>query len=285
MTLLVKNNVGDLCSVVKPSSNPAPSFDGQQYAPIQYLYDTELNEWVSFYWVDHHLHSDDGGAQCIWLINNAEIDNEDHFGIKLTSINLSGNKAKVAAYAMYQRQKLAASKELAPPVHGMCCFKAYNKNTQELHTYWGYLSSVADTDAVSDYYVCADDCDEYLDYLGNQEEKHSKAEEIRDSLEDLGIYGRDVDRIMDSIYCEIGLHPDDICFSDWCEENGYEVLDGLSNLRDSLSDLSIAGLQQDFNPIGTPFNRGWMGNDLHKRNLALWRGELVAIDFGYHCVQ
>jgi hypothetical protein len=286
MTTLVKNNVGNLCSIVKPSSNPAPSFDGQEYVPIQYLYDTELNEWVSFYWTNYRIFGSSSGAQCLWLDNNAEVDNEEQFGIKLTSINLSGNKAKVAAYAMYQRQKKAAEEDLAPPVYGMCCFKTYDKDRQELNTYWGYLSCVGDTESVLETFMDADDCEEYQEYLYQQQDKHEQAASIKESLENLDIYGRALDRIMDSIYEEIGLHPDDICFSDWCDQNGYSnMIDGFCELRDCLESLSIAGLQRDWNPIGNVFDCSHMGGDLHKRNLALWQGELVAIDFGHHCVQ
>lgn len=279
---LTKNNAGAFVSIVKVAPNAAPSFDGQQYAPLQYLWDDELKEWVSFYWLDRHLRSDDGGAQCIWIDNDAEVENPNEFGIKLTSMRVGpDSNAKSCAYAMYQRNKAAAENGLAPPVHGMCCFKAYDKSSKELHTYWGYLVSRADTFAIQDSVTDPDQCDEYDDYICEQQEKHDKASDVKTILEDLGIY---TGRIMDDIYDEIGPHPDDINFFDWCEENGVDYIDS-SDLNRSLRGISLVGMQSDWAPVGTPMVRGRMGGDLHQRNLALWNGEIVCIDFGYHCVE
>jgi hypothetical protein len=279
MTTLQKNFVGELTTVVRfPKS--APSFDGQQYVPYQYLFDKELNEWVSFYWIDAPFRSDSGGAQCMWLENNAEENNEEHFGIKLTCQNLGDGKAKAAAFAMYQRQGAAAKESCAPPVHGMCCFKYYNKGKGSVTTYWGYLSCVAE--GVGYLSECDDSMEEYNNYISEQSDKWDKYDEVSDLLDEMGVYSK---RILADIAGDIGPHPDDCNFHDWCDENGYEQYAGLFDLRENLRNIDISHVQNDWQPIGTPGCNRYMGGDLHASNMGYWHGDLVCIDFGYHCVE
>lgn len=279
MLTLNKNSVGEFTTVVR-SPKSAPSFNGERYEAKQYLYDTELNEWVSFYWVDVPFRSDGGGVQCMWLDNNADADDKEHFGIKLTSQNLGDGKAKAAAFAMYQRQKEAAKESCAPPVHGMCCFKYYNKTNHCITTYWGYLSCVAsDVGCIEE---CPYSMDRFNDYVTEQMHKWDKYDEISDILDDMGIYSRN---ILNDIASDIGLHPDDCNFFEWCEHNGHEQYTGLLDLKEKLNNIDIRHVQNDWQSLGTPgYNRS-MGGDLHPANMGYWNGELVCIDFGYHCVQ
>ena len=279
MLTLKKNSVGEFATVVR-SPKSAPSFNGERYEAKQYLYDTELNEWVSFYWVDVPFRSDGGGVQCMWLDNNADADDKEQFGIKLTSQNLGDGKAKAAAFAMYQRQKEAAKEYCAPPVHGMCCFKYYNKTNRCITTYWGYLSCVAsDVGCIEE---CPYSMDRFNDYVTEQMHKWDKYDEISDILDDMGIYSRN---ILNDIAGDIGLHPDDCNFFDWCDSNGHEQYTGLHNLKETLNNINISHVQNDWQSLGTPgYNRS-MGGDLHPANMGYWNGELVCIDFGYHCVQ
>lgn len=279
MLTLKKNSVGEFATVVR-SPKSAPSFDGQKYAPKQYLYDTELNEWVSFYWVDVPFRSDNGGAQCMWLDNNADEEAAEQFGIKLTSQNLGDGKAKAAAFAMYQRQREAAKESCAPPVHGMCCFKYYNKELRCVNTYWGYLSCVAG--CVGEIEESSDSMNEYDSYVSEQVYKWDKYDEISDALDEMGIYSRN---ILNDIAGEIGPHPDDCNYHDWCDENGYDMYDGVGNLRETLRSIDISHVQNDWQSIGTSGCHRTMGGDLHNNNLGYWDGNLVCIDFGYHCVQ
>jgi hypothetical protein len=278
MTTLQKNNVGNFATVVR-SPKSAPSFDNQKYKPNQYLFDTELNVWVSFYWIDAPFRSDSSGKQSVWLDNNAEEDNANEFGIKLTAQNLGEGKAKAAAFAMYQRQEAAAKESCAPPVHGMCCFKYYNKERRSVTTYWGYLSCVAcDVDSVEESY---DSKCTFNDYLSEQVDKWEKYDEISDALDAMGIYSRN---ILKDIASEIGLHPDDINFHEWCDENGYEQYEGVGNLRRSLENINIDHVQSDWSLIGVTTRHRSMGGDLHQANIGYWNGDLVCIDFGHHCI-
>lgn len=279
MTTLQKNFVGEFTTVVR-SPKSAPSFDGQKYTPKQYLFDAELNEWVSFYWIDAPFRSDCGGAQCMWLENNAEEENSEEFGIKLTSQNLGDGKAKAAAFAMYQRQEAAAKESCAPPVHGMCCFKYYNKGNRSVTTYWGYLSCVASS--VGEIEASDDSTCEYESYLSEQSDKWEKYDEISDLLDGMGIYSRS---ILNDIAGEIGPHPDDCNYHDWCDDNGYEQYFGKQDLYENLRNIDISHVQNDWQSLGTPGYHRNMGGDLHASNMGYWDGNLVCIDFGYHCVQ
>jgi hypothetical protein len=279
MTILQKNSTGEFNTIVR-SPKSAPSFDRQKYKPKQYLFDADLNEWVSFYWVDVPFRGDNGGAQCMWLENNAEEDNEEEFGIKLTAQNIGDGKAKAAAFAMYQRQKAAAEAFCAPPVHGMCCFKYYNKENRSVTTYWGYLSCVAGS--VGDIEECDDSMCEYNSYVTEQMHKWDKYDEISDLLDGMGIYSRS---ILNDIAGEIGSHPDDCNFHDWCDDNGYEQYNGKNNLYENLRNIDISHVQNDWHAIGILGCHRTMGGDLHASNMGYWNGELVCIDFGYHCVQ
>lgn len=281
-TTLQRNDVGKFASVVRTPKS-APSFEGQEFVPDQYLFDEELGEWVSFYWIDIKFSPSDGGAQSLWLANNAEIENENEFGIKITrqNMNRSGGTAKSAAFAMYQRQKIAAENGYAPPVHGMCCFRHLDKKHNTLTTYWGYLSSVAQCVDCLEY--CEDAYADFDSYCEEQREKHEKAGEIEAMLEDMGCYAR---TIMNEIYGEIGPSADDLDFIEWCEQNERQPYAGIENLKDGLSNIDISDLQSDWNVIGSAIgSHRYMGGDLHTRNVGYWNGDLVCIDFGHHCVE
>lgn len=281
MTALAKNNAGNIVSSVRVAPHAAPSFEGQKHTPSQYIYDEELNEWVSFYWVDRAFRSDDHGAQCIWLDNNAESNLDNEFGIKLTNYNTNKKaNAKVAAYAMYQRQKIAADRGLAPPVHGMCCFKYFNKHANELVTYWGYLTGVASY--VGDLEENQDALDDFNAYYREQEERHEKLDKIEEILSSLDIYR--IERHIEPIRENLGPHPDDLDFHQWCDEQDFSPYAGVDDLRRELECLSLAGCQSDWNELGIKFDYNQrMGGDLHPRNIGYWNGDLVCIDFGYHC--
>ena len=71
-------SVGELKSVVRPVTGKAPSFEGEQFKAKSYVFDAELNEWVSFYWIlAHSANRDSCGNQCDWYDNNAEVENEN----------------------------------------------------------------------------------------------------------------------------------------------------------------------------------------------------------------
>lgn len=282
---ITRNNVGNLVSVVKPNNRTAPSFEGQKYKPTSYLFDEELNEWVSFYWLPYdEYHTNAGGTQCTWMNNNAKVNNKDHFGIKLTAQNHGTGNAKTAALAMYQRQKLAAENGLAPPVHGLCCMKGYNKEDRKIITFWGYLSCRAELDCIGENPEALAAFEEYVDEC---REKWDKIEEIESMLDDISwISGRTQNRVLSFIKEDVSCygHPDDISFYDWCNDNDYNPL-AIGDLRDELNALDAAGLQHDFFPIGNKYPHGsYMGSDLHEANVGMWNGRVVCIDFGYHCL-
>lgn len=285
-TLVKRNNVGNLTTVVRPIDKSAPSFDGEKYKANAYLFDEELNEWISFYWITaEEYNTNGGGTQCTWMKNNAQVNNENHFGIKLTAQNLGSGNAKAAALAMYQRQKLAAEHDLAPPVHGLCCVKVFSKVEKKVVTFWGYLSCRAELggigenpDALAEFEVYVDEC----------REKWEKIDEIENMLNDVDwLSGRTQNRVLEFIRDDMECyeHPDDISFFDWCMNNGYNPLD-IGDLQDELSKLDADGLQHDFFPLGSKYPTGsYMGSDLHEGNVALWNDKAVCIDFGHHCLE
>jgi hypothetical protein len=278
-------SVGELKSVVRPVTGKAPSFEGEQFKAKSYVFDAELNEWVSFYWIlAHSANRDSCGNQCDWYDNNAEVENEEHFGIKLTDQNLGTSNAKAAALAMYQRQKLAADNGLAPPVHGMCCVKFYRKDSSEIGTAWGYLSSraVTDFDPVENpnsLYAF----EEYLEECKNAWDKYEELESYLESCD--WIDGYNQRRMLSDARDCIGYpHPEDVSFTTWCYDNEMPVHD-LDGLQEELADLDAAGLQHDFFPLGHKYPENTnMGYDLHDQNVALWQGKIVCIDFGHHCL-
>lgn len=280
---ITRNNVGNLVSVVKPNNRTAPSFEGQKYKPTAYLFDEELNEWVSFYWMTaEEYFTNGGGTQCTWMKNNAHVNNENHFGIKLTAQNHGTGNAKAASLAMYQRQKLAAEHDLAPPVHGLCCVKVYSKAENKIVTFWGYLSCRAELECIDDN---PDSLAEFEEYLEECREKWERYEEIENMLDDtcwISSYAQK--RALDSIKEDIGDHPDDLDFRGWCYDNDKDALD-IGDLRYELTNLDAQGLQHDFFPVGSKYpNHSYLGGDLHDANVGLWKGKPVCIDFGYHCL-
>ena len=289
MTLTTNHETaGNLC-VAWRGVKCAPSFDGQIYDPRAYLWDTELQEWVSFYWSDHRVSHDGAGAQSIWLENGASVDNEDEFGIKLTSRRVQeGSNAKAAAFAMYQRQKAAAEHGAAPPVHGMCCFKVYDKVRSEVITYWGYLSCVAEVNEDLEYSQEA--LDAWDNLCSEYESKREHLDAIESALDDLGFTGRCAANFIRQITDDCGLvDPDDMDRDEWMRERAddgdFELYDGMSDLKETLSDICLDGYQSDWKPIGTTLDGYYsMGGDLHACNVGYWQGNLVAIDFGYHCM-
>jgi hypothetical protein len=83
---------------------------------------------------------------------------------------------------------------------------------------------------------------------------------------------------------DLGCHPDDISFYDWCQDNDYESLD-IGVLKDKLSQLDCEGLQHDYFSFGMKYPcNSFMGDDIHESNVALWKDKPVCIDFGYHCL-
>jgi len=282
-TTIKRNSVGDLVSVVKPIKTP-PSFDGQKYNPAAYLFDKELNDWVSFYWITQKEYSDNGcGSQCSWLRNDAHVNNENHFGIKLTAQNLGSGNAKTAALAMYQRQKLAAEHGLAPPVHGLCCVKVWNEEYKRVTTFWGYLSCRAELGSIGENPDALYDFDMYTSEIRHQWDQLDKIEELLDNSEWVPLHTQK--RIIVDLRNHLDIHPDDLSFYDWCYENDYEPLD-IGSLKEDLRAIDTKGLQHDFFPIGSKYpNNSYMGGDLHEGNVALWKDKAVCIDFGYHCLE
>jgi hypothetical protein len=278
-------SVGELKSVVRPVTGKAPSFEGERFKAKSYVFDAELNEWVSFYWILTDSANRDGcGNQCDWYDNNAEVENEEHFGIKLTDQNLGTSNAKAAALAMYQRQKLAADNGLAPPVHGMCCVKFYRKDSSKIGTTWGYLSSRAIIDfdpGENPESLDAFEC--YLEECRNAWDKYDELESYLESCDWIDSYNQSR-MLSDARDCVGYPHPDDVSFSEWCYDNEMPVHD-LNGLQEELSDLYASGLQHDFYPIGHKYPEDTnMGYDLHEQNVGLWQGKIVCIDFGHHCL-
>lgn len=278
-------SVGELKSIVRPVTGKAPSFEGERYKAKSYVFDTELNEWVSFYWIPCIDSRHDGnGNQCDWYHNRAEEDNEEHFGIKLTDQNLGEGNAKAAALAMYQRQKMAAENDLAPPVHGMCCVKFYSKNSSEVITKWGYLTSCAHIDC--DFGDNPNSLAAFEEFLDECRAEWDKLDELENYLSDCDwISSRIQNKILDYAREEMNYpHPDDADFESWCHDNDMPIHD-LEDLESNLNNLDVCGLQHDFYPLGRKYPGGtWMGFDLHEQNIGLWKGKIVCIDFGHHCL-
>jgi hypothetical protein len=112
--------------------------------------------------------------------------------------------------------------------------------------------------------------------------KWDKYDEISDLLDEMSVYSRS---ILNDIAGEIGPHPDDCNYYDWCDNNGYEQYFGKQNLYENLRNIDISHVQNDWQSIGTPGYHRAMGGDLHASNMGYWDGNLVCIDFGYHCIQ
>jgi hypothetical protein len=280
---ITRNNVGNIVSVVKPIKHTAPSFEEEMYKPTAYIFDKELNEWVSFYWMTkEEYNTSGGGTQCSWIKNNAHVNNANHFGIKLTAQNLGTGNAKTAALAMYQRQKLAAEHDLAPPVHGLCCVKVWNKTDNKVFTLWGYLSCRAELGVIGEN---PDALAEFEFYLDECREKWDRFDEISEMLDDTEWLSLSTQReVLANISNDLGTHPDDLSFFDWCHDNDYNPLD-IGDLKDELLSLDASGLQHDFFTIGSKYPDGsYMGGDLHEGNVGMWQGNPVCIDFGYHCL-
>lgn len=276
------NNAGSIVSKVIPGSRLAPSFAGEKYSATAYVYDTEMEEWVSFYWLDKPIQTTDGGAQCEWIKNNAHADDPDQFGIKLTSLTVGDGTVKSAAFAMYQRQQRAAEEGFAPPVHGMCCAKYYDKGNQRIDVYWGYLSCVADMDG------CPTNPDaeyEYEQYCDQRKALQDCRESIANILDnESAVTGRQMRNILEAVDENLDCPKYTMGFNSWCAENGHELVD-TSDLSDELCNISLIGLQNDWHPVGYVFEYGSkMGGDLHANNVGMWDGRLVCIDFGYHSV-
>jgi hypothetical protein len=288
MATMIRKNVGSLVTSTVKSVRTAPSFTGETYSARSCVWDAEMNEWVSFYWFDEYLPFDESGAQCIWIGNNAAADDEEEFGIKLTERNLrDGGTAKSAAYAMYQRQKLAAEHGYAPPVHGMCCVKWFNKQNNVLTTWWGYLSCVAETAVTTEIPYDPDTYSDYQEYVDLWDSRRTTLGKVEDLLNDIDVPPRTVRALIGDVENAFdGLCPD-YGYEEWCEEESRttDMYEGQFTLWEGLNNLSIQGLQNDYSDIGTNFeDDAVMGDDLHMNNVGLWKGNLVAIDFGYHCV-
>lgn len=254
------------------------------------------------------------GAQTDFFRNNAEINNPKQFGIKLFSTSIE-------AFAAYQRQRLAAREDCAPPVGCMVQWKRGRWSR------WGYETCIADTGGNASTIalilgnpLARKKYNAWAKWAGVSHAAAKMAENIdafeRDSNCWL-VFKRDAN----GKYIDNGI--------DWerrpaaelaLDERLYQTVSGRyevkwdiscysldtlnSKLRNRLTEISLTGTQYDSlwelhddgaqsferDPrltLGSKFRKSdaaTMGGDLHSGNVGLWRNKPVSIDFGFHCV-
>jgi len=223
---------------------------------------------------------DDDGCQTSFFTNNAEMNNPRQFGFKMFNTSIE-------AFAAYQRQTLAAKAGLAPPTGKMIRWivKSYNGRTVNR---WGYETAIADCSPNARRKATILSCPQvmrwYTDYVRTSGYKMFSArsmESFLDHAEDEG-YENANGRFFSQFSCASATSVD-------------------GSLRKRLMDIDLTGTQYD--NLAAIYDDGgaWadnarlrlgqtvteddgmlMSNDLHRGNIALWKGNPVVIDFGYH---
>lgn len=110
-----------------PSFRPSRTFVHPILGKIdEYQFtDASLKRWKKF------LNRAPSGVQSLFVHNNAKPHNDNHYALKVYN-------TLTEAAAAWERQSLAARKDLAPPVRRLCKFVCPNGKV-----YWGYQTCVA----------------------------------------------------------------------------------------------------------------------------------------------
>jgi len=246
-------------------------------------------------------HGDGEGAQTDFYHNNAEVDNNKQFSIKLFSTSIE-------AFAAYQRQAIAAKKRLAPPVGCMVQWKLGRWSR------WGYETCRAVTGGHVDV-VARVMCNprarkvyrEWMRFRGREDNSFAENRDLfyKESSWDL-IYMNNGDmRPLRDLKNDplVVVEGRDFARPRFNLMN-FGVDSNDSTLRTRLEAISVTGTQYDFmwdihddgdksfeSNKRLRLGKKWiksdeatMGKDLHDGNIGLWKGRPVCIDFGFHCV-
>lgn len=219
------------------------------------------------------------GCQSSFFRNGAKVNTLDEFGIKIFNTS-------VEAFAAYQRQKIAAKAKLAPPVGVMVRWIIRSKKGTVNR--WGYETGIADISSKSVRLAMlranplADE--DYRNFM-----RGFAPSSTLYTPHSVNVYWE----MVDEHFIELGYSL-------------HSVNDDLGHTQGSLcerlSKLNIVGTQyDDISGVDSYGNEAWenkrlrlgekintrddmyMGGDLHEGNVGLWNGNVVAIDFGYHC--
>ena len=222
----------------------------------------------------------DSGCQSNFFSNNAEMENENQFGIKMFNTSIE-------AFAAYQRQSLAAREGLSPPVGMMVRWITKNHKGRTVNR-WGYETCIADVSCYARMNAQIRGCPTmskvYADWFnfrngGNPRVRFFSKKNVTAFFEYISNY--------DEYDGEIDAY------------SSMSSSVGEGSLRSRLMDISLVGTQYD--NLAEVFDLGemwndrlrlgqtviedddmYMSNDLHRGNLGLWKGMPVVIDFGYH---
>jgi hypothetical protein len=223
---------------------------------------------------------DDDGCQTSFFTNNAKVNNSRQFGFKMFNTS-------VEAFAAYQRQTLAAERGLAPPTGKMIRWivKSYNGRTVNR---WGYETAIADCSPNARRKATILSCPQvmrwYTDYVRTNRCKMFSASSM--------------EAFLDHAESEGYENANGRLFSQFSCANATSVH---GSLRKQLMDIDLTGTQYDNLAEIYDDGESWqdnarlrlgqtvtvgdymvMSNDLHRGNIALWKGNPVVIDFGYH---
>lgn len=242
---------------------------------------------VKIYAFSRYPRVNDSGCQTNFFRNNAKINNERQFGLKMFNTSIE-------AYAAYQRQKMAAKIGLAPPVGRMVRWIIGGKRTKKVNR-WGYETALADCskNAAHRAYILSSATirKAYTRFWNDRPDLGS-------SLDEQGRMDHFFD-IWKQEYCSC-IPEEFYGISEFDPEDPFYYLRDEKNLRTRLAAIDLTGVQYDDisefdggsvpwssrHRLGTTYevsDRARMGNDLHSGNVALWKGKAVCIDFGYHC--
>lgn len=110
-----------------PSFRPSRTFVHPILGKIDeyHFTDASLKRWKKI------LNRAPSGVQSFFILNNAKPHNDNHFALKVYN-------TLTEAAAAWERQSIAARKDLAPPVRRLCKFVYPNGKV-----YWGYQTCVA----------------------------------------------------------------------------------------------------------------------------------------------
>jgi len=235
---------------------------------------------VKVYDIGKYPTPDDDGCQTSFFHNNAEVDNARQFGFKMFNTS-------VEAFAAYQRQTLAAKAGIAPPTGKMIRWIVKSTNGRTVNR-WGYETGIADCSPIARIKATILSCPQvtrwYTDYVHSNNLKMFSANSMEMFLDHAEgeAYENANGRYFDSFSCASNT-----------------TVDG--SLRVRLMQIDLTGTQYD--NLASVMDDGcvWadniklrlgqkvtanddmmMANDLHRGNIALWKGNPVVIDFGYH---
>lgn len=228
---------------------------------------------------------DDDGAQTSFFTNNAKVNNARQFGIKMFNTSIE-------AFAAYHRQTLAAKAGLAPPTGKMIRWIVKSRNGGTVNR-WGYETAIADcsNDARNKASIlsCPQITSWYTHYVGKYQHEMFSPSSMEQFLENTEM--------------EAHRNANKHTFDQFSCASTTSIK---GSLRKRLMEIDLTGTQYD-NLVACVDDMGestdeWQGNnsrlrlgekvtaedemmmanDLHRGNIAIWKGKCVAIDFGYH---